>query len=266
MLQMYPRLKLCSYIMKITGVFGIAFLSVMKDQNMIGIILGILYLLGVEILFQSIARKRMQKITRILTEECKATEYLEEIKKYQSTNKFVDASLKNMLALGYLYLGQYEEYLETLKSINIDFKNNPVGVQSKIVYYNNLAVAYGRLNDVEKAGEMLDIMKNTIKETNKLSDIYKQKDMLQCKMVEISLDLKINPTEENYKKAEIIYLNSLERAKENIEKVALHALLADIYEKLGKTEQQERSMEYVLKNGGDTHFVQEIKNMKKCKE
>ena len=263
MLQMYPRLKWCSYIMKITGVFGIVFLSVMKDQNMIGIILGILYLLGVEILFQSIARKRMQKITRILTEECKATEYLEEIKKYQSTNKFVDASLKNMLALGYLYLGQYEEYLETLKSINIDFKNNPVGVQSKIVYYNNLAVAYRKLNDIEKASEMLDIMKNTIKETNKLSDLYKQNYMLLYQRQKMALDLKINPTEENYKKAEVIFLNSLERAKENIEKVGLHSFLAIIYEKLGKKELQEKSMEYVLKNGGDTYMVQDVKNMKK---
>ena len=273
MLFLYKDLKLCLTILSCIG----GCLGVFALNNNIHILLVILctmiYCLLISLICSNIALKRINKLTNDMVEKCEIEKSEKEFKRMVEISEKIYAKnatratkkqeefLKHNLAVAYIHGGKFEEALRILKCIDQDFKEDINEIVQQFLYYNNLLITYLELGKIEEASKLLENMKKTL-ETAPIKEKDKESFEYYYENKKMLLELSTKITEENLKKAETFYLNDLEKSNKKIEKVFSHYMLAEIYQQLGNEEKKEKSIYYVLENGGDTYYVQEVKKLK----
>ncbi|MCI8345855.1 MAG: tetratricopeptide repeat protein [Clostridia bacterium] len=245
------------------GAFCVILAFNIKELNGISFfILMLLYGFLTAPIFNYITMRRLNKINKNLYNDCNITKYIEEYQKVykKNTQKVFDITFRISLSTGYINLGQFEKALELLENGKPKFKNNKIDTYNKIAYYNNLAIIYLQLNNLEKAREMIDKMKENIN-NSKLDKIKLEETELLYETRKIELELAKEKTLNNLENAKGLYLKLLENANKNNKKVYYNYKLAEIYKEFGDKEKEEKCFSYIIENGGDTYYVQKVKEL-----
>ena len=245
------------------GAFWVILAFNVKEINeIVMFILVLLYGFLTAQIFNYITRRRLNKINNNLLNDCNIKKYVEEYQKVykKDTQKVFNIVFRISLSTGYINLGQFEKALELLEDVKLKFKNNKIDTYNKIAYYNNLASIYLELNNLEKTTEMIDKMKETI-DNSKLDKIKLEEIELLYETRKIELELTKEKTLNNLENAKVLYIKLLENAKTNSKRVYCNYKLSEIYKELGDKEKEEKCLDYVIENGGDTYFVQRAKEL-----
>lgn len=239
-----------------------------KINSEIILFLGCIYMYLIMAILTRISLKRIEKNDELYF-ECKINEYIENCKKLlknyeNNSNSKCDNAIKTYMKLkvcnGYFLVENDEEAEKIFKNIRIDFKDDIYNQINKVVYYNIVLGRKIKVGNYENFFEMLDQMKDIIN-NGKFSSAQKMNFMILVQNLKRRQLLEVETTEEKLKEIELFYLNLLEIENIKINKVYYNYLLAKIYLKLGKIEKMNKCIDYVLENGGDTYYVQYVKNL-----
>ena len=197
-----------------------------------------------------IGDKKYNNLTNKTMNSCKAKEFInisegfkKQIENHPKRFKRNEIMLIliNLLA-GYVNGGKYQSARAILDEFP-EFKNRSIDKMLKPVYFFNCCSYYIGIGDLDQAKLCLE--KGNI--ANRLNTRYK--DMYILKKLEISL------LEGNYKDAEPILKAHLENSKTLMQRVYCHFLLSKVYSQENRPEEALASLEFVIKNGGDTYMV-----------
>ena len=163
------------------------------------------------------------------------------------------------IATAFIEMGRYQDAFNQLSYVNpSSFVKGFQAVNNKAIYFNNLALIYIGIGDLQSAENVLVEMKKAIddpkfqkmeKEKNCFLDLYTSKKML------------IQIEKGNFEGAEQIFLMMLEKAKTNLQQVSASFHLARVYMNKGETEKAKRYLDFVIQYGGDMMYKSEALKM-----
>lgn len=170
-------------------------------------------------------------------------ELVEEIKPYVKGTSLQDLLLNQTSAL--FLMGEHEKMLEMLENINVD-KYNGTLLQTKIIYYNNLAAAYEFNGQLEKADLAYKKLKTLISDANPKIKKQFHNQTLEPEIFELKMA-------GEYKKAlDLCAMRSNDKPLQMVENAYN---MAELYLAMGDVENAKRSFSFVRVNGGSTFFV-----------
>ena len=214
----------------------------------------VIVILDVVIVFVTLAyvncsyAKDLQDAQKALFEECDPLLFYEvttQAAEYTKGTSQQDLILNQTAAL--YYMGKHEEVIDILENLNID-KIDGTLLQSKIVYYNNLAAAY-------ESSDQLDKAEPIFKKVRTLYNDAKPKLQQQLKNVILCVDIfESNRAGEYERSLELINARK-EADKSRLNKVSIAISEADIYIKLGENEKALDCLQFAFMNGGKTFYV-----------
>lgn len=256
--DLYAKYVLVSVLGGIIGMFVTLFLT---TSTVISIFVLIFFVFFAAIHYGKEANKRVKEIYEHY-DNCDIETYTNTFEEfYKKYNyKKLDAFIRIGLSTGYLAMGRYEEGLNILNDHEFTFKNNENGLTSKIIYLNNLIIAYAELDNYESANEkfleLKELMKNKYVSNENVIDKAREL-YFRNKMY---LDLRQNPSKDTIKYAERFYLDRLEISKIKVNDVKIQNNLAFIYRKLKNKKKEEECLKFVVENGGTLYIVKEAKD------
>ena len=192
------------------------------------------------------------RIGRLYTEECDPYTYIE---KYESILKrrIGNGNMRNYvlinLSSGYLSIENSQKAKQILDNVG-NFQNNKAGIQSKVVFYNNLCSYFLQVNDIANAEIMLENMRVALQDEKFPKQRYDwmynyYTDKQYC----------INIEKGNYIGAEEVFLIQFNREKNMLGKVVAKYQLGKIYLHFNKIEEAIESFDYVVNHGNKTYYV-----------
>lgn len=256
--DLYAKYVLVSVLGGIIGMFVTLFLT---TSTVISIFVLIFFVFFAAIHYRKEVNKRVKEIYACY-DNCDIETYTDCFEKFYKRNndKRLETFIRIGLSTGYLAMGRYEEGLAVLNDYEFTFKNDERGITNKIIYLNNLIIAYAELGVYDKANEKFlefkELMKNKYVSSEsaiaKASELYFRDKMY--------LDLRQNPSKDVIKYAEKFYLDRLEISKTKINEVKIKNNLAFVYRKLNNKKKEEEYLKFVVKNGGTLYIVKKAKD------
>ena len=213
--------------------------------------------------FQSLAVKRLNKLAKVRSEECRIRDFKNAWEKFRNQKYLFlvqqardnhEQAIKINLSAAYLDLGEAEKALELLLSVPEKFMNNASGASYKMTWYNNLAAAYLKLHDVEHTEQMLAQMKEVLGHP-KLSKSNREalEKAYQTKKILLAME------QGNYEGSEAFFLECLAKETPKLIQVYNHYYLAEVYRHFGNKEREQECLTFVADNGGDSIYAQEAR-------
>lgn len=273
MIQLFKGTKRFCYIAVAFGIIiPLVWLIITNFTNTFDLFDGLLVLLAavlwiviITLACIIVANKKMNQILNLMNEECKVRECVGILENMYQTNFSESESVKEVrvelllnLVSGYLNCGEHEAAKRTLDRIgNADkFPNTQAGAFSRASYYNTAFMYYLRVNELAAAADMLDKM-DTALEHPKISvanraALYR----LLCDK-QIVLQMKNG----NYDEAKETFEAAFERTGFRLGKVSARLTLGEIYLHEGQRNEAEKALKYVVKNGGDSYYAEQAKQL-----
>lgn len=174
---------------------------------------------------------------------------IEKILPYVKGTSEQDLILNKTSAL--YWMGEHEKMLEILEGLNID-KINGTLLQSKIIYYNNLACAYQNTGNAD----------STMAATKKVKMLFKdapKKVREQYKEILISAEIYELKSEEKYEEALKICLDKPENNL--LQRVSAAMERAELFIAINEYEKAKTQLNFVFTNGNKTYYVEKAKKM-----
>ena len=192
--------------------------------------------------------KDLQDAQKALFDECDPLLFYEvstQAAEYTKGTSQQDLIINKSAAL--FYMGKHGEVIDVLENLNID-KIDGTLLQSKIVYYTNLAAAYELTGQIDKAEPIF-------KKLRMLYNDAKPKLQQQLKNVILCVDIfESNKAGEYERSLELINVRK-EADKSRLNKVSIAIAEANIYTKLGENERALDCLQFAFMNGGKTFYV-----------
>ena len=242
--------KLLSFLILSISICGFYTLTMLFLEAPMPVII----ILNVVIAFTTLAyvncsyAKDLQNAQKALFEECDPLLFYEvatQAAEYTKGTSQQDLILNQTAAL--FYMGRHDEVINILENLNID-KIDGTLLQSKIVYYNNLAAAYESSDQLDKAEPLF-------KKLRVLYNDAKPKVQEQFKNIIICVDIfESNRAGEYNRSLELINLRK-EVDKSRLNKVSTAISEADVYLKLGEKQKALDCLQFAFMNGGKTFYV-----------
>ena len=214
----------------------------------------VIIILNVVIAFTTLAyvncsyAKDLQNAQKALFEECDPLLFYEvatQAAEYTKGTSQQDLILNQTAAL--FYMGRHDEVINILENLNID-KIDGTLLQSKIVYYNNLAAAYESSDQLDKAEPLF-------KKLRVLYNDAKPKVQEQFKNIIICVDIfESNRAGEYNRSLELIRCRK-ETDQSRLNRVSTAISEADVYLKLGEKQKALDCLQFAFMNGGKTFYV-----------
>lgn len=203
-----------------------------------------------------VAIRKYGKLSDPLLDACNFHEYIDLHNSLlqRKSNKMAKAFLLLNLSTGYSCIGDNAATKQVLDSIEIE-GNSASAVAQKICYFNNLALYYLQVNDVENAVHALEEMKNAL-QNKKLSEKARSANQF----VYSNCQTLINMHNGNYYGAEEFYRRAFEQEVRIYRKVSESYSLGRIYMHYGRLGEAKDAFKYVTANGGDTFYVASAHN------
>ena len=207
------------------------------------------------------AAKLNNKIVKIYTEECDPYTY---INKYENILKRGLGNARTFvlinLSSGYLTIENSEKAKQILDGIK-SFPNNKRGIESQVVFYNNLCSYYLQINDIPNAEKMLENMlcflqneKFPKQRYDRTYNHYTDK------------QYSINIAKGIFNGAEEVFSIQFNREKTKLGKIFAKYQLGKIYIHFERFEEAKEAFEYVINNGNKTYYVgKSIDFLNQCK-
>ncbi len=204
----------------------------------------------------SCASQLLLRAEKLLREQCDPYPLLKETEDQMTYNR--SKTYEHILLINYCValrnIGEYNQVIEKLRSINIDKYAGTLPI-SKVVYYNNLADIYLCTNEIEKA----EVWQN-----KSIQIFHDLKNKRQKNM--ISATIQHNVAEIAYHKKDfdksIEILNN--SAETNMRDAVYKALLlARNYISQEKNEKAKEKLQFVIENGNNLVDVQIAKDLLK---
>ncbi|MCL2486541.1 MAG: hypothetical protein FWE86_02945 [Oscillospiraceae bacterium] len=213
-----------------------------------------------------VANKKLDKIIDIMQMECNLQKYIEIYERFLRKwfwrvgfYKKIELFLLLNLSYGYLGIGDKEKAWDVLSKIMTfpdtrwGTKKSPDprwGAEGKVVYNNNLAAYYLRVNDTENAAKALEGMKAALENKN-LSCANRDKYFITYCDKQFSL----NMVNGNYDGCEQFFNLVFEWGKTTLGKTAAKYNLGKIYLHYDRPEEAKAAFQYAADNGGDSRFA-----------
>ena len=192
--------------------------------------------------------KDLQDAQKVLFDECNPQLFYEvatQAAEYTKGTSQQDLILNQTAAL--FYMGRHEEVINILENLNID-KIDGTLLQSKIIYYNNLAAAYEQSGELDKAEPIFKKVRTLYNDAN-------PKIQQQMKNIILCVDIFENNKAGEYKRSlELINLRK-EVDNRRLNKISIAITEANVYDKLGEREKAMDCLQFAFMNGGKTFYV-----------
>ena len=242
--------KLLSFLILSVSICGFYTLTMLCLEAPMPVII----ILDVVIAFTTLAyvncsyAKDLQNAQKALFEECDPLFFYEvatQAAQYTKGTSQQDLIINQTAAL--FYMGKHEKVINILENLNID-KIDGTLLQSKIIYYNNLAAAYEQSGELDKTAQLF-------KKVRKLYNDAKPKVQEQYKNVILCVDIFDSNMAGEYEKSLEIINARREADKCRLNKVSTAIAEANIYTKLGENEKALDCLQFAFMNGGKTFYV-----------
>lgn len=258
-MRCFKTTRILYYLFGIGGFIGIwALISYCMNSNwgqIIGILLGLLWIFVINIILTLLAIHKLDKINKIIVEDCnpeKAIQIYNKLLLNQKSKNLWNTLVLNLSA-GYLNIGNVEKAKETLSNLN-EFKKNRFDANYCVIYYNLLASCYLVTKELEKAADAIEKMKTAL--NNKKMYKSRRTNLFWNYIEKLCL---LNMENNNYDGAELIFNTKFERTSLMIEKVSAKYRLGLVYLHDNRPSEAKKAFEYVVKNGGSLYIVQKSK-------
>ncbi len=242
--------KLLSFLILSVSICGIYTLTMFFLEAPMPVIV----VLDVVIVFVTLAyvnfgyAKDLQDAQKALFEECDPLLFYKvatQAAEYTKGTSQQDLILNQTAAL--FYMGRHKEIIDILENLNID-KIDGTLLQSKIVYYNNLAAAYESLDQPDKAALLFEKIRT-------LYNDAKPKVQEQFKNVILCVDIFESNRAGEYERSLELIQSRKTIDKSRLNQVSSSFAEANVYLKLGKKEKALNCLQYAFMNGGKTFYV-----------
>ena len=256
MFKMYNDLTTMYYCSAFFGFIAISvLLGILKFQALAIFSIYIIWVFACSLLFNRLSNKRTEK-NNALFENCQVVEYINAFEKILKKNKDLSMHkfIKVNLSSGYINNDEHKRALELLLSINRKFPDDYNGLVYISCYYSNLFLCYAETGDLDNAAKALDNIKNVLKNP-KLKSPWWDSCFLNWQQKCVLLDMYRG----NYNNAEKYFLTMLDIATTTINKVSFGYYLSQIYIKQQNYEKSKEYLDFVIKYGGDTYFLDRAK-------
>ncbi len=252
MLKVFNSTAVLYYLTCAVGVVLFICLLAINTHFVIAMLLMAIWIFIAAFVFNYIAGKKVNKITKIMTDDCSVQECVDIYNNLlQRSSPGTKTFLLLNLSVGYLNLGQSRFAKRTLDAIN-SFPNNRAGVVYKAHYYNNLISYYLQINDIDSADHCVVELKNVLNN----SKLYKSvRDTLFHFYT--GQTFSINIQKGIYDGAEMIFNLTFERENRKIGKVFAKYTLGKIYLHYNEFDKAIDAFKFVIGNGGDSYYVEE---------
>lgn len=200
-------------------------------------------------------RRQTKKIYDVLVQECNTKDYIlyyEIVLKKRSKSRTRNGILVN-LCTGYLIDGNVEESKRILNIVR-GFPSTKSGAAWAVCHINNLVAYYLMVNDLERANNALDSMKEALV-SPKLDKKYYE----SYNSAFTNKSFILNIARGNYSGAEEHLNMSFEKEKTLIGKVKAKYYLGELYIHLNDSDKATSAFAYVIQNGNQTYYTQKAR-------
>lgn len=253
----------------VTGIAGailiVILCEMMRWKTSVYCIIALIYIFICVFVFDMMGQTRVIKMLDLM-KDCRVQDFINQYLPLYDVCK-APWQKKNIcltLSTAYLNLGEIDkgmDYLERFTQIQtkrtwfiIPNSKEKLIAGQNAMYHNNMAVAYLRRDELEKAEEMLGALNEDIAliktvateaEAKEFQDVYKLKQILLAFKREDYSD---------YQEKEQYLTNAFECAVNNLNRVNYQYLLYYLYTGISEQEKAESCKKYVLAHGGDTYY------------
>lgn len=258
MIKLYKDLYIKYFISAMLGAIVIIFAGnfIFPTLSIITLFLpAIVYICGCMIFFVSIASKRYSKTINHMQAECQCQLFLDEINATTKKSMRLSTNIKTFLsiniAVAYLNMGNADEFRRIMDEIDVDkMKSKTSKSNAKFAIALNNATYYLFVNDKQNAEQKLTLIKEMLDNPD-FKAIPRDKILRAVERVNAHLYL----LDEDYEKAEAIYLYNAEFGTTKLIKVFANYFLGVIYTHENRIDDAKDAYEYTIVNGGDTYCV-----------
>lgn len=260
----------------ICGVIGaLLILCLTQRLGVFRWILALAYIIACVIFFEHQAMVRIGKLLDIINVECRLRDFITVYLtlREKCVTSLSKAAMDLTLSTAYLHLGDAKEALTYLKRYHEGEKKGKYEyiVNKKeyrkrcilldAIYHNNMAAVYAMLGDASEVEKQQTELKSDLERLSLASADAASKAILE-RIIEVRrIETAIGQEDlDDYENMEL-YLKQLldDETTKTLARVRYQYLLYRLYTALGKPEQAEASREFVLKNGGDSYYVDKVK-------
>ena len=211
----------------------------------------VLWIFFFAVLFSVIAQRKYAGVIKLMNEECRIAEYIEQTNKI--LNRCKNKKARNLLLLnlsaGYLNTGNVTCARQIFDRL-MPFPDSARGAYEKAVYLNNLCLYHLLVRDFENAELALTELKKTI-ENPRLPQ--QQKNWLFDFYANRSVSLRM--AKGDFEGAEQHFQLAAEKQNTRLTKIAVQYELAKAYIHAEKTEEAQKVFFSVAEQGGDSRYA-----------
>lgn len=258
-LLLYTDLLVGYLVTALVGAVAILFLLPTEEyQPFLVYMLMFMWVMACDIFFTVRSRRRVQGLNK-LRDDCRIAEFTKEYERFYN-RPLLGKSDRNLirinLATAYFEGGRFDEAMNMLGTVDVDFSPRPYGKFVEACYLNDLILGFIQLNEFSRAENALRDMYLIIEETD-FQEVHR-------KVLERSYNSKrtmLRMKQGDYNGAGRFMRNYFDSASTNLTKVFSAYMMADICHHDGFPEEEQGWLRYAAENGGDSCYADRAKRI-----
>lgn len=264
-MKYYKDIKVKYFIFGIIGALLIILL--MQGWGILTWILVLVYMIACVIFFEYKGLARTRKLIDIMNEECRIRDFIAAYQplREKSVTSVDKETMDLNLSTAYIHLGEIDEALKYLKRYHegeekgkYEYIANKktyrrVRVLQDGIYHNNMAAVYVMLQNFSEAEKMQAELKSDLERLSSESAGAVLERGMEVRRIELAIEQGDLDDYENM----ALYINRLmsDNTAKTLARVRYQYMLYKLYTAVGKPEEAEAARAFVLKNGGDSCYV-----------